>query len=125
MEIDEPLPLIERPGHFYMGEYSADLESVEVQNRLKFYGYVLIISTWIIFFISVNSLFKLWTYVIHPLSLNAETLQLYGKLRTVFETLDTYVISCWCIYVVVWWWSFASWCGMKLFRHSKGIQNDD
>ena len=50
------------------------------------------------------------------------SLLLYDKLTIFFETIDSYIIKLWCIYVVCWWWAIVSWSGLKLFRHSKGIQ---
>ncbi|KAL1573297.1 hypothetical protein MG5_01697 [Candida albicans P57072] len=109
-----PLPLIESPD-------SIDLDPINHEN-LAVYGYLLLISTWMLFIISINSIFEIWRFIIQPLQSSPTSLLLYDKLTISFETIDSYIIKLWCIYVVCWWWAIVSWSGLKLFRHSKGIQ---
>lgn len=120
MEFKEPLPLIERP-EFIHTSVESDGSEKGSEISLATYGYLIIFVSWTVFLISMNTLFKVWSFVIYPLSLDPMTRPKYYKLTTFFEHLDYYVLSCWCIYVVFWWWSCASWVGLKLFRHSKGI----
>lgn len=119
MSVQEPLPLIAAPGEH------ADFEplSEEESRRLTRYGYALVALTYVLFLVSINSMFKCWHWVILPLSWLPDTLELHAKVRGWCETFDYVVISLWCIYVVGWWWALFSWIGLKLFRQSKGIQS--
>ena len=83
------------------------------------YGYAILISTWLLFLITLNSFFHTWRFIIIPIS----GYELHQRLCWWFETMDDLVVKLWCIYVVGWWWAFVSWSGLKLFRHSKGIQS--
>lgn len=94
-------------------------ESNELHPNLKFYGYAILISTWLLFVVTINSFLQLWQFIISPIA----GTPLYNHLTTIFHTIDDLVVKLWCIYVVCWWWAFISWTGLKLFRHSKGIQN--
>ncbi|CUM68557.1 uncharacterized protein PRCAT00006283001 [Priceomyces carsonii] len=116
MEFDDPLPLIERDDSLIETETESDSS---FSRNCVFYGYLILFASWIIFLISMNSIFRIWQYVIFPISLSSE--RVYRKLFSLLETVDYYVLSGWSVYVVVWWWSVLSWCGLKLFRHSKGI----
>jgi len=120
MEFKEPLPLIERR-EFIHTSVESDVSENGREISLATYGYLIIFASWSIFLISMNTLFKIWSFIIYPLSLDPLTINTYHKLTKFFENMDYYVLSCWCIYVVFWWWSCASWVGLKLFRHSKGI----
>lgn len=122
MDYDEPLPLIERSEIIVFSDLS-DEQDQNLTTSLAFYGYAILFSTWLLFLITFNSLFSVWSYVIQPLSYNPESKELHNRLSYIFESLDNYVLSFWCIYIVIWWWSIISWCGLKLFRHSKGIQS--
>lgn len=115
MEGVEPLPLIKRSDAAVYNQYD-----VRRTHSLEFYGYAILISTWLVFVVSINSLFGIWKYVIYPLSLSDSGL--YSRLTDIFTTIDSYILSMWSIYVVIWWWSIGAWVGLKLFRHSKGIQ---
>lgn len=121
MNPNEPLPLIERSEIIIFSD-SPEIAADEKCNSLAFYGYLIIIATWLMFIVSVNSLFRVWSYVIYPLSLDKDSIELHSSLTDLFNGIDYYVFSCWSIYVVAWWWALISWCGLKLFRHSKGIQ---
>lgn len=114
MECVEPLPLIKRPDTDVYNQFQGHVRSLE------FYGYSILLSTWLVFIVSINSFFKLWKYVIYPLSLSDS--ELHSRLTEVLTMIDSYVLSMWSIYVVIWWWSIGAWVGLKLFRHSKGIQ---
>lgn len=85
-------------------------------------GYLIILSVWFLFLITVNSLFEIWRLVIFPFSQSPTTLQLHEQFVVIFSTVDYYVLSLWCLYVVFWWWALLSWIGLKLFRQSKGLQ---
>lgn len=119
----EPLPLIERP--FYTKDsqqiYGSESEYESISDTtLRRIGYLILIMSWLVFTITINSFFGIWKYVIEPLKLNEV---IYSRVYSIMEGVDGLVVSVWCIYVVVWWWSLSSWCGLKLFRHSKGIHN--
>ncbi|KAG2732484.1 hypothetical protein G9P44_004901 [Scheffersomyces stipitis] len=134
MDFDEPLPLIRPPKQIPSVEAAAassvapdreseseSSEEASADNSAIYYayGYGIIAVSWMIFLVSANSFFRIWQFVIEPLrSCGYESL--YFQLATVFSTADNYVLSMWSIYVVVWWWAIVSWCGLKLFRHSKG-----
>lgn len=110
---DDPLPLIIPP------------ESVHLENERYFpewAGYALLALTWLLFVVTVNSLFECWKWIIEPLSWSEDTKQYYEGLTGIFTTIDNLVLSLWCIYVVMWWWALFSWIGLKLFKQSKGIQ---
>lgn len=108
--IDEPLPLIRPAG------YAPDSEDAVVIPA--WYGYAFLAATWVLFIVSVNSLFLCWSLIIRPLK--GTNIELHRTLTLVFETVDRYVISLWCIYVMYWWWACMSWLGLKIFRQSKG-----
>ncbi|KAL6452270.1 hypothetical protein SBY92_001528 [Candida maltosa Xu316] len=101
----QPLPLIQ----------SHDQENHSINHdKLKLYGYFLLISTWIVFIISINTFFEIWRFIIQAIpSPLRETLTGY------FEILDSYILKIWCIYIVCWWWAVISWCGLEMFRNSK------
>ncbi|CAH2354351.1 hypothetical protein CLIB1423_16S00672 [[Candida] railenensis] len=119
MDFSDPLPLIERPDT--IPTYEIEPES-QYRWSLKTYGYLLIATTWILFIVSINSFFRIWSFIIYPWSLNPSTQELHAYLTVVFEQIDNLIVSGWCIYVMLWWWSLVSWCSLKLFRHSKGLQ---
>ena len=95
----DPIPLI--PWH----------QQAELPN-LKLYGYLLLFALWAIFIITINSIFQLWRYIIDP--------HQSPVLTSWMNTFDEYVFRSWSFYVVIWWWAIIAWCGIKLFRHSKG-----
>lgn len=106
-------------------EKEKEKEKINTLNKFKisFYGYLLIFITWIILLISLISFFKIWIFIIYPFSLNPNTKVLHKQLTLIFTLIDDYILKIWNIYVVFWWWSIISWCGLKLFSHSKGISN--
>ncbi|ODV82227.1 uncharacterized protein CANTADRAFT_44240 [Suhomyces tanzawaensis NRRL Y-17324] len=129
MHINEPLPLIERPRLFEDPlDDGEDKRPQTIFNspHMEFYGYAIIAYTWMLFMVTCNTLFETWRYLLAPMA--RSTLpgirEKYLLLEKIFTTLDRYVLSLWCVYVVAWWWSFISWWGIKLFRHSKGSQED-
>lgn len=118
MDFADPLPLIERPAHV-----PKDIvEEVEPRWSLETYGYILIAVTWLLFIVSINLFFQLWSYVIYPWSLYPSTQLRHAKWKSAFEQIDVFIVKGWCLYVMLWWWSLVSWCSLKLFRHSKGLQ---
>lgn len=123
MDFDEPLPLIERQEFIHPPLSLEDESDPKSSKTLAIYGSLLIFFSWIVFIITMNSLFKIWLYIIYPLSQYLNT-AIYDKLVIYFEIWDYYVLSGWSIYVVMWWWAVGSWLGLKLFRHSKGIHAD-
>ncbi|CAI5758240.1 unnamed protein product [Candida verbasci] len=105
----KPLPLIDPED---------EIDNLNYDN-LRIYGYILLISTYVLFIISINSFFELWKFIIQPLYGG----EMYFQLYTIFKFIDDMIVRIWCIYIVCWWWAIISWCGLKLFRHSKGIQD--
>lgn len=105
----DPLPLIQPP----------KTSQIDAQ-RLAVYGYAILIGTWLVFVVTINSMFGVWRWVIAPLPQASRR-----ALVPVLTTIDEYVVSMWGIYVVVWWWAVALWVGLKLFRHSRGIRPAD
>lgn len=113
---DEPLQLIVPDADYY------EADEYEGYLSLKQIGVIIIFSVWAIFLVSVNSFFEIWRFVIYPLKFHSETSALHKELERWFLTVDYYVVSMWCLYVVFWWWAVFSWIGLKLFRQSKGLQ---
>lgn len=111
----EPLPLIE-PSE---DDTSSWLQGDTVYELAR-YGRMLLWATWLLFVVTINSIFELWRWAIAPLAKRDS--KLHAQITLFFEKWDYVVISLWCIYVVAWWWALFSWIGMKLFRQSKGIQ---
>ncbi|RCK67157.1 hypothetical protein Cantr_02647 [Candida viswanathii] len=101
----KPLPLI---------DYQSPPKDTLDYLRLLYYGYLLLTATWLLFIVTVNSIFEIWKYVVQPVPA-----PLRDTLTMWFETIDAYVIKLWCIYVVCWWWAIVSWCGLEMFRNSK------
>lgn len=116
MSKDEPLPLIVADDEIYEDDEAGLFVS------LRTIGIIVLVSTWAIFLISVNSFFEIWRFIIAPLKYYSETKDLYMYLKNGFLIVDYYVVSLWCLYVVFWWWALLSWIGLKLFRQSKGLQ---
>lgn len=121
MDIQEPIPLI--PWDDEPDDIQNELESHGWNCSLGFWGYSLLLASWMLFLVSTNTIFEVWRYVIYPLSLDPRTQEFHSKLMTWCSIFDKYVMRFWSIYIVTWWWSIVSWCGIKLFRHSKGIQS--
>lgn len=117
----EPIPLIIPSDEYHSRTYD-DTKDYSTESNLAIYGYLVLATTWILFLITVNSIFKCWHWIIEPLRISNETLGLYLWLYKVFLSVDNLVVSLWCIYVAVWWWALLSWIGLKLFRQSKGTQ---
>lgn len=117
MSYDNPLPLIQPSVDFE--DSDADLDQ---SATLYWYGYAVLALSWSLFIITANSVFRCWIYVIDPLSRSENTKRTYDYLYWLFQNIDEYVISFWCLYVVAWWWALISWCALKLFKQSKGIQ---
>ncbi|KAK6199614.1 uncharacterized protein RJT21DRAFT_48252 [Scheffersomyces amazonensis] len=118
MEFSEPLPLI-RIRDTIEDPQESDQENYD---SILWYGYLILLCSWVLFVMSINSIFELWKFIIHPLSVSERTIPIYKSLQVTFECTDRYILKLWCIYIIVWWWSIISWTGLKLFRHSKGIQ---
>lgn len=118
MDTFEPLPLIRKEED---NENSEDYLNYKDQRRL---GLSIIIGSFLVFIISVNSLFKTWKFIISPLKEEFGDEALYNRLFRSFEVIDDYVLKIWSIYIMMWFWAGFSWLGLKLFRHSKGVQMD-
>lgn len=117
MEQVDPLPLIRRLVH-----ETGTAKAYESTQSLAFYGRVILVGCWTLFVITANTIFLVWKYVIAPLAKEPSTQRLHAKITVWCERIDSYVLGCWCVYVVLWWWFLVSWVALKLFRHSKGIQ---
>lgn len=127
----DPLPLIQRPsvkpergedGPVLSFRGGADV-SDDDPDTLIWYGYAILWFTWIVFVVMVNTVFSVWKVVIGPLKESSPAV--YMVLKKLFEVIDEYVMALYGIYVMLWWWALLSWSGLKLFRHSKGIQTND
>ena len=101
----KPLPLI---------EYQFTPKDTLNYSRLSKYGYLILMTTWFLFIITINSIFEIWRYVIYPLPS-----PLRQSITIIIETFDSYIFKLWCIYIVCWWWAVISWCGLEMFRNSK------
>lgn len=115
MDFSDPLPLIERP------ETIPDVGGPQHRWSLRTCGYLLIAMTWLLFVVTVNLFFAVWRVVLEPWR-RPETMHRYERAARVCRYVDTLVLSGWCLYVMMWWWLLVSWCSLKLFRHSKGLQ---
>lgn len=118
----EPIPLIIPSDEYSHSHSYGDAKDYSTESNLAIYGYVVLAMTWILFLVTVNSIFRCWHWIIEPLRISNETVGLYIWLHNMFESLDNLVVSLWCIYVAIWWWALLSWIGLKLFRQSKGTQ---
>lgn len=116
MSKNELLPLIVPDDEYYEEEQQTSyLSHAQI-------GYLILISVWVLFLVSINSFFEIWRFVVSPLGKYPETNGLHEQLVNFFLAVDYYVMSMWCLYVVLWWWALLSWIGLKLFRQSKGLQ---
>lgn len=95
---NEPLPLIKTQN------IKSRLEEEQGTQVRK--GYILLISTWVIFLISIGSLFDLWI-ISNPLDSD-------------FPISNYYTYAILLIPVAAWIWCVVSWTGLKLFKHAKG-----
>lgn len=120
--MSEPIPLIVTSDEFRPGYSLAADKDDSLEQNLARYGNLILAFTWLLFLITVNSLFQCWRWIIEPLAHTSETAALHAWLGEICESIDYLVVSAWCIYVAVWWWALLSWVGLKLFRQSKGIQ---
>lgn len=124
MDAFEPLPLIRREEDTVFLSDNENSEDCLNYKDLRRIGLSLIIGSFLVFIISVNSLFKTWRYIISPLKEEFGDGKLYNRLFKSFEVIDDYVLKIWSIYIMMWFWAGFSWLGLKLFRHSKGVQMD-
>lgn len=103
-------------------------EEEEVLQKLKVFGYFLIIGSWILLVVSVGFVFNLWKWCFRFDATNSKILAKYKWLETLYELVqeqneivDNYYIFVFFLsFVILWIWAVASWISMKLFRHSKG-----
>lgn len=108
----EPLPLIPP---------SEESTHPEPEPRtLELIGYFFLVSSWVIFVITVNTVFGLWKFVLAPFELVDK--MKYERICQWLSSADYYVMAIWGVYVLAWWWALFSWVGLKLFRQSKGVQ---
>lgn len=98
MKSNEPLPLI-KPRSIKQ-KFDTDRKT-QVQN-----GYILLISTWVIFIISIGSLFNIW--------------EISNPKNSDFPISNYYTHAILLIPVAAWIWCCISWVGLKLFKHAKG-----
>lgn len=104
------------------------IEDDEVLQKLKLFGYALIIGSWLICIVSIGFVFHLWQWCFQFDPQNSKLIQKYLWVSTIYELIQEqnqivenyYVVSFFLIFVVLWIWAVASWISMKLFRHSKG-----
>ncbi|KAI5957815.1 hypothetical protein KGF57_003082 [Candida theae] len=64
-------------------------ESDEESPNLRLYGYAILISTYLLFIITINSFFHLWQFIISPII----GTPLHGQLTTIFEVIDDLVVK--------------------------------
>lgn len=112
---DTPLPLIP-PSVDY--DENAGLDPTTLYR----YGYAVLALTWFLFIVTINSVFHFWSYIVEPLAWSDRTRDSHVFFCRLFDLVDYYVVSFWCVYVIAWWWALLLWCGLKLFKQSKGIQ---
>lgn len=102
-----PPPLIRIPIEAVQHDY----------NHLATMGYCILVFTWMLFVVTVGSMFQLWKFVILPFY----PLELYYKMYSILSVIDGYIMTIWSVYIVIWLWAVVSWIGLKLFRQSKGL----
>lgn len=99
------------------------------RKELRLYGYLLLVSAWIITVGSIGCIFNLWGWVFKDIdfvkwfkSMNNPTLSFVvdSIIEQDYVISNYYVCFLFLNFVVLWIWSVASWISMKLFRHSKG-----
>jgi hypothetical protein len=97
-------------------------------QHLKVYGYLIIISAWLMFIVSVGTILNLWDWCfkVRPDYLRQfeEISWMALVLQQVYEqnkVVENYYLLCFVLnFVILWIWAVVSWISMKLFRHSKG-----
>lgn len=97
-------------------------------QHLKVYGYLIIISAWLMFIVSVGTILNLWDWCfkVRPDYLRQfeEIPWMALVLQQVYEqnkVVENYYLLCFVLnFVILWIWAVVSWISMKLFRHSKG-----
>lgn len=95
---NDPLPLL-KP-HNLKSKFQEE-EKTQIRK-----GYILLISTWVIFLISIGSIFGFWSI---PEPENSD-----------FPISNYYTHAILLIPVAAWIWCVISWTGLKLFKHAKG-----
>lgn len=101
----------------------------EYLKNLKMYGYMIIFITWLIFIVSIGTIFNLWQWCfsfdpyyiawfksIHWISVLIDDVKQQNE-----SAVDNYyILLFFLVFVILWIWAVDSWISMKLFRHSKG-----
>ncbi|KAK9362819.1 hypothetical protein V1504DRAFT_447570 [Lipomyces starkeyi] len=96
-------------------------------------GWIVLLSTWIIFVLGVGSMFGVWKWVWAPALEEGSRNRSLGVLESVgiidevsdFPIEEYYPSMTMLLCVVAWIWCVVSWVGMKLFRHAKGGVSSD
>lgn len=101
----------------------------EYIKNLKVYGYMIIIITWLVFTISIGTIFNLWQWCFKFNPYYLESLKSIPWIDVIINDINQqnsnavdnyYILYFFLIFVILWIWAVDSWISMKLFRHSKG-----
>lgn len=101
----------------------------EYIKNLKVYGYMIIVITWLVFTISIGTIFNLWQWCFKFDSSYLESLKSISWINIIINDINQqnnnavdnyYILYFFLIFVILWIWAVDSWISMKLFRHSKG-----
>ncbi|ODQ75601.1 hypothetical protein LIPSTDRAFT_45737, partial [Lipomyces starkeyi NRRL Y-11557] len=82
-------------------------------------GWIVLLSTWIIFVLGMGSMFGVWkwVWVRHCVGV-LESVGIIDEVSD-FPIEEYYPSMIMLLCVVAWIWCVVSWVGMKLFRHAK------
>ncbi|KAG0682448.1 hypothetical protein C6P40_001484 [Pichia californica] len=101
----------------------------EYLRNLKIYGYLIIITTWCVFVVTIGTIFNLWQWCFKINPKYIDMLKSTSWVNFILEDInqqnvnvvDNYYILLFILtFVILWIWAVDSWISMKLFRHSKG-----
>lgn len=109
-------------------EKEAELTQDEYLEKLEVFGYVIMVASWLLFVVSVGTIFDLWQWCFRLSTFRLERIRsfpLVGEIMKCIEeqnmVIDNYYLLIFFLnFVILWIWAVASWISMKLFRHSKG-----
>lgn len=111
------------------GEDNDNEQQHEYIKNLKVYGYMIIVITWLVFTISIGTIFNLWQWCFKFDPYYLESLKSISWINVIINDINQqnsnavdnyYILYFFLIFVILWIWAVDSWISMKLFRHSKG-----
>ncbi|AWU77810.1 hypothetical protein CAS74_002518 [Pichia kudriavzevii] len=108
-------------------QHQSYISEDEYLCSLKVYGYSIIVVTWLVFTVSIGTIFNLWEWCLDVGSVKEWLLKnrwislVYREVSLQEKPVENYYIFVFFLnFVILWIWAVSSWISMKLFRHSKG-----